>query len=149
MSTAQISNGIITYPISQSFGKFRLILDDDHIIRHCDAVLLVTHALCALQFPVTHDRVGRVVEMGLDLLRHHEVTVLLVKIEVGVLDIILQLSMFMRTDLRNFIFVRIQEMHLISIANITNNLSSSQALVRSSERLGGVAVRVCIVWLPG
>ena len=122
-------------------------MDHNHIIRHCDGLLLVTHAVCTLHFPVAHNRVGRVVQMTMDLLRHHKVTVLLVEIEVCILDIIVQLSMLLMTHLQIFIFVRIQKMHLINIANITNNLPSSQAW--SSEWLGGVSVRVCIVDLAG
>ena len=88
-------------------------------------------------------------QMTMYLLRHHEVTVLLVEIEICILDIIVQLSMLLITHLQIFIFVRIQEMHLINIANITNNLPSSQALMKSRERLRGVFMRECIVNLAG
>ena len=120
-------------------------MDHNHIIGHRDGLLLVTHALCALHFPVAHDRVRWVVQVTMNLLGHHEVTVLLVEIEVCILDIIVQLSMLLMTHLQIFIFVRIQEMHLINIANITNNLPSSQALMKSRERLRGVFMRECIV----
>ena len=79
----EVCNSVVSITVSQSFGKFHLILDGNNIICQCDSFLLVTHGLSRLQLSVTGS--GGTIDMSVDLLRHHEMLVCLVEIEESIL----------------------------------------------------------------
>ena len=87
MGISRVSDRIAAGALIESFVEIRLILDDNDVTSHGDGFLPVTHALGALKLATAHSSSVVAIELAADLLRHQEMSILLLEIEVWILRV--------------------------------------------------------------
>lgn len=91
----------------ESPSEIRLILDDNDVTSHRHGFLPVTHALSALELAAAHSGPITTIEVAEMLLRHQEMAILLLKVEVSWLGITWNLCVPVGAELQIFILGRI------------------------------------------
>ena len=90
----------------ESPSEIRLILDDDDVASHRHGFLAVTHALSALELAAAHSGPITIVKVAKMLLRHHEMAIFLLKVEVSWLGTTWNLCLPVGAELQIFILGR-------------------------------------------